>query len=56
MTPLRAEKFPEATSFSTCFSSDNSATNRFNREFSFSRSFSRLACSSFSPPYCFRQR
>src|ERR1035438_9593122 len=53
-TPLRAYKFPEATSFSTCFSSDSSATNRFSREFSFSRSFSRLACSSFGPPYRLR--
>ena len=31
-----------------------SANNRFSREFSFSRSFSRLACGLFRrPPYCF---
>ena len=34
--PLRAQKFPEATSFRICFSRDNSATKRFN--FAFSRS------------------
>ena len=42
-SPLRAQKFPRATSRSTCFSSDNSATSRFNRVFSFSSSFSRFA-------------
>ena len=42
-SPLRAQKFPWATSRSTCFSSDNSATSRFNRVFSFSSSFSRCA-------------
>ena len=30
-----------------------SANNRFSREFSFSRSFSRLAWSIRRPPYCF---
>ncbi len=39
-----------------CFSIDSSATSRFSRAFSFSNSFSRLAWSSFSPPYSFRQR
>jgi hypothetical protein len=34
-----AYKFPEAMSFNTCFSSDRSATSRFSRTFSFSRSF-----------------
>ena len=28
--PLRAQKFPEATSFRICFSSDSSATKRFS--------------------------
>ena len=42
-SPLRAQKFPGATSCKTCFSSDNSATSRFNRGFSFSNSFSRFA-------------
>jgi hypothetical protein len=37
--PLRAQKFPEATSFRICFSRDSSATKRFS--FAFSR------CSSF---------
>lgn len=41
--PLGAYKFPEATSFSTCFSSDRSATRRLRRTFSRSRSFMRLA-------------
>ena len=36
-------KFPEAISLRTCFSSDRSATSRFNRAFSRSRSFIRLA-------------
>lgn len=36
-------KFPEAISFRTCFSSDRSATSRFSRAFSRSRSFIRLA-------------
>ena len=34
-------------------SSSESANNRFSREFSFSRSFSRLAWSIRRPPYCF---
>jgi len=35
-------------------SSSASANNRFSREFSFSRSFSRLDCGLFRrPPYCF---
>ena len=54
--PLRAYKFPCATSRKTCFSRESSATNRFSREFSFSSSFSRFAWSSFSPPNSFRQR
>lgn len=41
--PFGAYKFPEAMSFRTCFSSDRSATRRFNRLFSFSRSFIRRA-------------
>jgi hypothetical protein len=36
-------KFPEAISLRTCFSSDRSATNRFSRAFSRSKSFIRLA-------------
>ena len=38
-----AYKFPEEMSFKTCFSSDRSATSRFRRAFSFSRSFIRRA-------------
>ena len=38
-----AYKFPEEISFSTCFSSDRSATSRFSRTFSFSSSFIRRA-------------
>ena len=41
--PLRAQKFPEATSFRICFSQDSSATKRFSFAFSRSNSFSRLA-------------
>ena len=41
--PVGAYKFPSAMSFSTCFSIDRSATRRFNRTFSFSRSFIRRA-------------
>ena len=41
--PFGAYKFPEATSLSTCFSSDRSATSRLRRTFSRSRSFIRLA-------------
>jgi hypothetical protein len=41
--PLGAYKFPEATSLSTCFSSDKSATRRLRRTFSRSRSFIRFA-------------
>ena len=41
--PFGAYKFPEATSLRTCFSSDRSATRRFRRTFSRSRSFIRLA-------------
>src|SRR5665213_3526565 len=37
--PFGAYKFPEAISFRICFSSDRSATSRFSRAFSFSRSF-----------------
>ena len=40
---LRGYKFPEATSASTCFSRDRSATSRRNRAFSRSRSFIFLA-------------
>jgi hypothetical protein len=38
-TPFGDYKFPDAMSFRTCFSSDRSATRRFRRLFSFSRSF-----------------
>src|SRR5271157_5004024 len=41
--PLRAQKFPEATSFRICFSKDSSATKRFSFAFSRSRSFIRFA-------------
>jgi len=41
--PFGAYKFPSAMSFSTCFSIDKSATSRFRRAFSFSRSFIRRA-------------
>ena len=41
--PFGAYKFPEATSLSTCFSSNRSATRRFRRTFSRSRSFIRFA-------------
>ena len=41
--PFGAYKFPAATSFRICFSSDRSATRRFRRTFSRSRSFIRLA-------------
>jgi hypothetical protein len=41
--PLRAQKFPEATSFRICFSRDSSATKRFNFAFSRSSSFIRFA-------------
>ena len=40
---FRAQKFPEAMSFSTSFSRLNSDTNRFSFAFSCSRSFSRRA-------------
>jgi hypothetical protein len=40
-----AYKFPSAISFKTCFSKDRSATSRFRRPFSFSKSFIRRACS-----------
>jgi hypothetical protein len=40
---LGAYKFPEATSVSTCFSSDRSATRRLRRTFSRSSSFIRFA-------------
>ena len=42
-TPFGAYKFPEAISFSTCFSSERSATSRLSRAFSRSRSFIRRA-------------
>src|SRR5512135_1188041 len=51
-----AYQFPEATSFSIAFSKDRSATMRFNRAFSRSRSLNFFACSSLSPPYSLRQR
>ena len=41
--PFGAYKFPEATSFSTCFSSDRSVTRRLRRTFSRSKSFIRFA-------------
>ena len=40
---LEGYKFPEATSFKTCFSKDRSATSRRRRVFSRSRSFIRRA-------------
>jgi hypothetical protein len=40
---LRAQKFPEAMSFSTSLSRLNSATKRFSLAFSCSSSFSRRA-------------
>src|SRR3569833_2156943 len=49
--PLGAYKFPAATSLSTCFSSERSATSRRRRAFSRSSSFRRLACSSCRPAY-----
>jgi hypothetical protein len=52
----RAQKFPEAISFNAAFSSSASASNRFNVEFSRSRSFSRFASSAFNPPNWFRHR
>ena len=42
-SPLRAQKFPEATSFRICFSRDSSATKRFSFAFSRSSSFIRFA-------------
>ena len=47
--PFGAYKFPEATSLSTCFSSDRSATRRFRRTFSRSRSFICLAWLNLQP-------
>ena len=41
--PFGAYKFPEEMSFSTCFSSESSATRRLSRMFSFSSSFIRFA-------------
>jgi hypothetical protein len=41
--PVRAQKFPEATSFRICFSKDSSATKRFSFAFSRSSSFIRFA-------------
>ena len=41
--PLRAQKFPEATSFRICFSNDSSATKRFSFAFSRSSPFIRFA-------------
>jgi hypothetical protein len=46
----RAQKFPDAISFSAAFSSSASARSRFSIEFSFSSSFNLLASSAFSPP------
>lgn len=53
---LGGYKFPEATSASTCFSKDRSATSRRNRAFSRPRSFIRRAWSICRPPYALRQR
>ena len=50
-TPLRAQKFPSATSFRIALLRWASASNRLSRLFSRSRSFNRLAWSTFSPPY-----
>jgi hypothetical protein len=47
--PLRAQKFPRATSRSTCFSRASSAPNRFSRAFSFSSSFSRWPAPASTP-------
>src|SRR4051794_39964611 len=55
-TTRSAQKFPEAASFSTSFSSVRSATARRKRPFSCSRTFSRFTWSSFKPPNSERQR
>jgi len=39
LAPFGTYKFPEEMSFRICFSSDRSATSRFSRAFSFSKSF-----------------
>lgn len=44
-------QFPSAASFKIALSSSASASSRFNLAFSFSRSFSFFACSTFIPPY-----
>lgn len=52
----RAQKFPEAASFRMTLTSSASASSLFSQPFSFSRSLSRRAWSTFRPPYSFRQR
>jgi hypothetical protein len=53
---FRAQKFPEAMSFSTSFSRLNSETSRFSFAFSCSSSFSRRAWSTVNPPNSLRHR
>ena len=55
-SPLRAYKFPAATSCRICFSSESSATSRLSLAFSCSSALGRFARTSFRPPYSFRQR
>ena len=54
--PLRAQKFPRATSLSMSISSACSPTIRFNRAFSFSSAFSRTTSSGRIARYWLRQR
>src|SRR5690606_32566390 len=53
---VRAQKFPREISLSMSISRACSATIFFNRAFSRSSSFNRLASSDFMPPYWFCQR
>jgi len=52
----RAQKFPDATSFTINLSSGSSETARRRRSFSFCSRFSSLSCSMPIPPYFFFQR
>jgi len=54
--PVRAQKFPDATSCNIALSSERSATSFLSRAFSFSRSLSLRAWSVLRPPYSFRHR
>src|SRR5512133_53806 len=54
--PLRAQKFPSASSLSMSMSNAWLATSRLSRAFSASSSLSRLASLAFIPPYWLRQR